>query len=66
MPYVVGMIKIEKNRNFSNWFNVSVGAFLVDQVSSRAKALRLANKLCESRNEKGFSFNGFPMMKGEK
>tara|TARA_B100001564_G_scaffold86258_1_gene70039 strand:- start:565 stop:747 length:183 start_codon:yes stop_codon:yes gene_type:complete len=60
------MIKIEKNRNFSNWFNVLVGSFIVEQVTCRAKALRIANKLCEERKEKGFSFEGFPMMKGEK
>ena len=60
------MIKIEKNENFSNWFNVFVGTFLVEQVTSRVKAVRIANKLCESRKEKGFSFCGFPMLKGDK
>jgi hypothetical protein len=66
LPYVYSMIKIEKNENFSNWFNVFVGSFLIDQVSSKAKALSLANKLCISRNEKGFSLNGLPMVKGER
>tara|TARA_Y100000356_G_C11082446_1_gene194761 strand:- start:78 stop:260 length:183 start_codon:yes stop_codon:yes gene_type:complete len=60
------MIKIEKNENFKQFLNIFVGGFLVDQVKSRAEALKIANKLCKSRNEKGFSFLGFPMEKGEK
>ena len=52
------MIKIEKNENFKQFLNIFVGGFLVDQVKSRAEALKIANKLCESRNEKGFSFLG--------
>ena len=60
------MIKIEKSLNFIGWFNIFVGGFLVEQVKSRAKALRVANKLCKSRQQEGFFFEGFPMTKGEK
>ena len=60
------MIKIEKNENFKGYLNIFVGGFLVDQVKSRAEAIRMANKLCTSRKEKGFAFLGFPMMKGDK
>jgi len=58
------MIKIEKN-NFSGWFDIRVAGFLVEQVSSRAKALRIARRLCWSRKEKGFSFLGFPVLRDE-
>ncbi len=60
------MINIEKNSNFIGWFNIFVGGFLVEQVESRAKAIKVANKLCKSRNEKNFLFEGFPMSKGDK
>tara|TARA_B100001123_G_scaffold377896_1_gene445670 strand:- start:1006 stop:1206 length:201 start_codon:yes stop_codon:yes gene_type:complete len=60
------MIRIEKNENFHGYLNIFVGGFLVDQVKNRAEAIRVANKLCKSRNEKGFAFLGFPMMKGDK
>jgi len=60
------MIKIEKNKNFKGFLNIFVGGFLFDQVQSRAEALKIANKLCRERDEKAFSFLGFPMIKGEK
>lgn len=60
------MIKIEKNENFKEFLNIFVGGFLVEQVKCQAKAIKIANKLCKERDEKGFSFLGFPMAKGEK
>ncbi len=60
------MIRVEKNENFKGYLNIFVGTFLVDQVKSRAKAIKIANDLCKSRDEKGFAFLGFPMMKGDK
>ena len=60
------MIRIEKNDNFRGYLNIFVCGFLVDQVKSRAKAIEIANDLCTSRQEKGFDFLGFIMMKGDK
>ena len=59
------MIKIEKNENFSGWLNIFVGGFLVEQVTSRAKAIEIAGKLAKERKQIGFSFLGFPMVAGE-
>ncbi len=60
------MITIKNCKNFNGWLNIFVGGILFDQVKSRAKAIKIANKLCRSRKENGFSFNGFPMLKGER
>ena len=59
------MIKIEKNENFKGFLNIFVGGFLVDQVQSRAKAIRIASNLAKERGDIGFSFLGFPMVQGE-
>jgi hypothetical protein len=55
------MIKVEKNENFKGYFNVYIGGFFVEQVKSRAKALKVAKKLAKERGE-GFSFLGFPII----
>jgi len=57
------MISIENCKNFKGWLNISVGGILFDQVKNRAKAIKIAKSLCESRKENGFSFNGFLMSK---
>ena len=54
------LVKVERNENFSGWWNISVGGFFVEQLSSRAKAIRFARKLAKSRGEKWFSFLTFP------
>ena len=59
------MIKIEKNENVHGWLNIFVGGFLVEQVQSRAKAIKIADKLAKSRGEIGFSLLGFPVVRGE-
>ncbi len=44
------MIKIEQNQNFTKFFNVFAFGKLVDQVSTHAKALKVANELaCEHK-----------------
>jgi hypothetical protein len=60
------MIKIEKNENFKGFLNIFVEGLLVEQVKCRAKALKIASKLCKDRDEKLFSFLGLPMTKGDK
>ena len=55
------MIKIEKNENFKEWLNISVGGFLFQQVRKRSEAIKIAKSLAKSRNEKGFFFEGFLM-----
>ncbi len=55
------MIKVEKNENFKGFFDVFIGGFFVEQVRTRAKALKVAKKLAKERGE-GFSFLGFPML----
>ena len=59
------MIKIEKNENLHGWHNIFVGGFLVEQVKSRAKAIKAAEKLAKSRGEIGFSLLGFPVVRGD-
>ena len=57
------MISVTKNQNFRQYFNVSIGGYLIDQVKGKAQALRLAKKLCKQRDEKSFLFEGFVMNK---
>jgi|14BtaG_2_1085337.scaffolds.fasta_scaffold18907_5 hypothetical protein len=57
------MISIQNCKNFKGWLNISIGGILFDQTKSRAKAIKIAKSLCESREENAFSFNGFPMLK---
>jgi hypothetical protein len=39
------MITITRNKNFSNWFDISFFGRILDQVTSEEKALRLATKI---------------------
>lgn len=39
------MIKIIKNANFQEWFNVMLNGELVDNAKTHAKALAIAKKL---------------------
>ena len=45
------MIKIEKNQNFTKFFNVFAFGVLIDQVESRAKARRIALQLASEHDE---------------
>ena len=60
--YIVTMIKIEKNKNFTEYLNISVGGFLFDQVKSRANAMKIASDLAVQREEKGYLFLGSPKL----
>lgn len=57
------MIKITKNHNFPQYFHICIGGFFYDQVKGRAKAMRLAKKLCDERDEELFMFEGFVINK---
>ena len=56
------MIKVEHNQNFKGFLNIFVGGLLLEQVQSRAVALKIAKKLAKSRNQNGFSFLGLLML----
>ena len=49
--YITIMIKIEKNQNFTKFFNVFAFGVLIDQVESRAKARRIALQLASEHDE---------------
>ena len=44
-PYVVGMITIIRNINFSNWVNINVDGKMVDNAPNYAKAMQIAQRL---------------------
>ena len=48
------MIKIEKNQNFTKFFNVFAFGKLVDQVQGRAKARRVAKQLASEHGQSHF------------
>ena len=52
------MITIKKNPSFAGWFQVISFGRLVDEVSGRAKALRIAKKEAKDKNEKHIIFLG--------
>ena len=60
------MISITKNLNFRQYFNVTIGGYLIDQVKGRVQALRMAKKLCKERDDKSFLFEGFLIYRDEK
>lgn len=45
------MIKIEKNQNFTKFFNVFAFGVLIDQVESRAKARKIALQLASEHEQ---------------
>ena len=59
------MIQITKNHNFPQYFHICIGGFFYDQVKGKAKALRIAKKLCKERKEENFLFEGVVMNKDE-
>lgn len=48
------MIKIEQNQNFTKFFNVFAFGKLVDQVSTHAKAIKVANELASQHKQTHF------------
>lgn len=44
------MIKVIRNPNFSEWWNILVNGKLVDNARSHAHALRIASKLKSKEN----------------
>jgi len=41
------MINVDKNPNFTNWFDIRLFGKLVDNATSYANAMRIARKLSE-------------------
>ena len=52
------MITIKKNPSFAGWFQVISFGRLVDEVSGRSKALRIAKREAKDLNEKHIIFLG--------
>ena len=52
------MITIKKNPSFAGWFQVISFGRLVDEVSGRAKALRIAKQEARDTKEKHIVFLG--------
>ena len=52
------MITIKKNPSFAGWFQVISFGRLVDEVSGRAKALRIAKLEARDKKEKHIVFLG--------
>jgi len=44
------MINIYKNPNFQNWWNICQDGNLIDNASSKAKALAMAKKIGREKN----------------
>jgi hypothetical protein len=45
------MITIKRHPNLDNWINISFFGKLIEQTTSRAKALRLATALSRKNND---------------
>ena len=56
--YIVYMITVRKNPNFTTWFQVISFGELVDEVSSRAEALRVASREAKLNKRKHINFLG--------
>ena len=52
------MIKIQKNPNFSNWFQVFAFGNLIDEFNKQRKALRFARALAEESRVQHISVEG--------
>jgi hypothetical protein len=52
------MITIKKNQSFSGWFQVISFGRLVDEVSGRAKALRIAKREAKDNQQTHIIFLG--------
>ena len=57
-PYIVYMITVRKNPNFTKWFQVISFGNLVDEVSSRAEALRIASREAKANKKTHINFLG--------
>ena len=51
------MVKVETNDNFPNWIAVFKGLNLVEQFTSKQKAIRLAKKLSRRERQSFFMLN---------
>ena len=51
------MIKIETNRNFSEWLNISLFGRVIDNAKSRANALRIAHKIQDDQLKVGIKMS---------
>jgi hypothetical protein len=56
--YIQDMIKIQKNPNFSNWFQVFAFGNLIDEFNKQRKALRFARALAEESRVQHISVEG--------
>lgn len=52
------MITVRKNPNFTKWFQVISFGTLVDEVNSRAEALRIASREAKLNKRKHINFLG--------
>lgn len=60
------MIKIAKNANFPQWFQIvftdALGFFdVIDEVQGKASAMRIAKKLAQKEKIKNVNVDGFIM-----
>ena len=47
MAYCIYMVKVTRDNNFPEWISVLVGNDLVEQFTSKRRAVKLAKKLAE-------------------
>lgn len=52
------MIKVQKNPNFSNWFQVFAFGKLLDEFNKQRKALRYAKMLAAQSNQSHINVDG--------
>lgn len=57
-PYIVYMITVRKNPNFTKWYQVISFGTLVDEVSSRAEALMIASQEAKAKKKSHINFLG--------
>ena len=57
-PYIVCMITVRKNPNFTKWFQVISFGTIVDEVNSRAEALRIASREAKLNKKNHINFLG--------
>ena len=57
-PYIVCMITVRKNPNFTKWYQVISFGTLVDEVNSRAEALRIASREAKLNKRTHINFLG--------
>lgn len=52
------MIKVQKNPNFSNWFQVFAFGKLLDEFNKQRKALRYAKMIAAQSNQSHINVDG--------